>query len=368
MRPVTDSFLSTIRGSHQAVFRARVVAPGQVGVNPTGTEIPINGGDVTMDSTADINSTLDLTTKFDWPANATALGAPYGQEIYVERGVTYGNGTKEYVGLGYFRIDSVEQDRTPNGTLHIGGSDRMANVRDGRNTTPYVFGPGASVGSVIDQVVGEVVSGLVTVYDWSAYAQTLGNTHVVDEDRLKFVADLVAAYGKIMYFDYAGRLQVKSPPAQNRAAVWTINNGRNGVLVSMKRAIARDGVYNGVVARGESTGELPPVQGIAIDSNASSPTYWYGPFGKVPKFYNSAFLTTTDQCLSAAQSMLLSATGLPYTVSLGTVPNPALEAWDVIAVAYSDKADAETHIIDKISYGLSADGGMGIDTRKQYLS
>lgn len=368
MRPVTDSFLATIRGSHKAVFRAKVVAPGQTGVSPVGTEIPIISGDVTSDSTADINSTLDLVTAFDWPTSATSMGAPYGQEIYVERGVQYGNGTAEYVGLGYFRIDSVEQDRTPNGPLHIGASDRMANVRDGRNTAPYQFGSGAAVGAVIDFVVGEVVPGLVTVYDWDAYSQTLGSDHVVDEDRLKFVNDLVAAYGKVMYFDYAGRLQVKSPPAQNRSTVYTINNGRNGVLVSMKRAISRDGVYNGVVARGESTGTLPPVQGVALDTVPTSPTYWFGAFGKVPRFYSSGFLTTQAQCENAAASMLLTATGLPYTVSLGTVPNPALETFDVITVAYADKSPSETHIVDRITYGLSADGGMAIDTRKQYLT
>ncbi|MEC3975082.1 DUF5047 domain-containing protein [Amycolatopsis sp. H20-H5] len=365
---MTDSFLNTVRGAHKAVFRAKVVAPGQTGVNPLGVEIPVNSGDVTSDTTADITSTADLTTSLAWPVTPTAPGAPYGQEIYLERGVQYGNGIREFVGLGYFRIDSVEQDRTPNGKLHIGASDRMVNVRDGRNIAPYQFGPSASVGAVIDQVIGEVVPNLVTVYDFPAYAVTLGTSHVVDEDRLKFVRDLVAAYGKVMYFDYAGRLQVKSPPAQARDSVWTINHGRGGVLVSMKRAISRDGIYNAVVARGESTGELPPVQGIAYDNDPASPTRWGGPFGKVPKFYSSAFLNTPKQCSAAAASMLLSANGLPYTVSLGTVPNAALEAWDVVTVTYDDHASAQTHIIDRITYALSADGAMGIDTRRQYLT
>jgi hypothetical protein len=368
MRPVTDTFLSTIRGAHRAVFRARIVDPGQTGVSPVGTEIPVLDGDVTFDTTADVTSTLDLTTNFDWPGAPTDLGTPYGQEIYIERGVEYGGGTREYVGLGYFRIDTVEQDSAPRGNIRISGSDRMANVVDGRAIQPVQYGSGASVGAVLDNAIGAVVPGLVSVYDWDAYGQTLGSDHIMDTDRLKFVKDLVSAYGKIAYFDYEGRLQVKSQPNPNAAPVWTINHGRNGVLVSAKRQISRDGVYNAVVASGEPVGSQAPVLGIAYDVDPASPTYFYGPFGQVPMFYTSSFLTTNDQCYNAAAAQLQAATGLPYVVTLGTVPNPALEGWDVVAVTYSNRDNPETHILAKISYSLSVSGDMGLDTRKQYLS
>lgn len=368
MRAVSESFLNTIRGAHQAVFRARVVNPGLTGNDPLGTEIVIIDGDVTFDTTADVNATLDLTTSIDWPATPTSLAAPYGQEVYIERGVQYANGTKEYVGLGYFRIDSVEQNNTPNGTIRISGSDRMANVRDGRNATPVQFGPSASVGSVIDFAVGDVVPGLVSVYDFDAYNTLLGSDHILDEDRLKFVQELVAAYGKVAYFDYKGRLQVKTPPLPTTAPVFTINSGAFGVLVSMRRLISRDSVYNGVVARGESAGDLPPVQGVALDLSTASPTYWYGPFGKVPRFFSSPFLVTPDQCTQAATQILQRANGMPYSVSLGLVPNPALEGWDVVLVQYSERDNSETHIVDKITYSLGVDGAMGIDTRKQFLN
>lgn len=383
MRPVTDSFLSAIRGAHRAVFRARIVAPGQAGVQPNGVflpddnptanpntwgEIPVLGGDVTFDTTADVTSTLDLTTNFNWPANPTDVGTPYGQEIFIERGVQYGTGTKEYVGLGYFRIDSVEQDNAPRGNIRITGSDRMANVLDGRSIVPIQYGSAASVGSVIDDVIGDVVPGLVSVYDFSAYSITLGSGHILDRDRLKFVQDLVAAYGKVAYFDYEGRLQVKSRPNPNAAPVWAINHGRNGVLVTAKRQISRDGVYNAVVASGEPVGAGAPVLGIAFDVDNTSPTYYLGPFGTVPMFYTSSFLTTNAQCQAAALAQLQATTGLPYIVSLGTVPNPALEGWDVVLVSYSEEDNVETHILDRVSYSLSVDGMMNIDTRKQFLS
>ena len=376
MRAVSQSFLNTVRGAHKAVFRARILAPGFSGTNPgplntdgsPRDEIPILSGDVTFDTTADINGTLDLSTSIAWPSLPTSFGNPYGSEIYIERGVQYGDGTREYVGLGYFRIDSVEQERAPRGSIRITGSDRMANVQDGRNVSPVVFGAGASVGSVLDLVVGEVVPGLVSVYDFSAYTELLATAHVMSEDRLAFVQELVAAYGKVAYFDYLGRFVVKTPPDPLGGPVWDINQGENGVLVSMKRAISRDGVYNGVVAQGEAAGEVPPVRAVVVDTLANSPTLWGGPFGKVPRFFSSSFMTTVAQCQLAAYNMLKSARGLPYVVTLGLVPNPALEGWDVIRVVYSPSENPESHIIDKITYSLSVNGPMGIDTRKQFLT
>lgn len=376
MRPVTNSFLQTVRGAHKAVFRARLLSPGLTGTNPgplTGTgapvnEVPILDGDVTFDTKADVNATLDLTTAIDWPAHFSNLASPYGNELFVERGVQYGNGTREYVGLGYFRIDSVEQEKTPNGALRISGSDRTANIRDGRATAPVQFGAGSSFAAVLEFVIGEVVPGLVVVYDFPATTTLLVSDHVLSQDRLKFCQELVAAYGKVMYFDYAGRLQVKNNPSSTTAPVWSVNHGRDGVLVSMKRAISRDGVYNGVVASGEAAGELPPVQAAVLDLDPLSPMYWNGPFGKVPRFFSSSFLTTYDQCVTAASSILAAAHGVPYAVTLGTVPNPAIEGWDVLAVDYSDPSDIENHIVDRISYSLSVDGPMGIDTRKQFLN
>ncbi|GHG97554.1 DUF5047 domain-containing protein [Amycolatopsis roodepoortensis] len=378
MRPATDSFLASLRGSHTMATRCTLVAPGQTGVNPVGIPVPgvdLDGrlppisGAVNVDMTADIQSTLDLTTRYPWPTKTTDPGTPYGQEIYVERGVEYGIGTRELVGLGYFRIDQIEQLRVPDGAIRITASDRMAMVRDCRPVTPVRFSASASVGAVIDFVVGEAVPNLVTVYppEFDAYTILLGAEHILNDDRLKFLQELLASYGMYGYFDYAGRLQVKAVPDLTKTKpVWEINSGAKGVLVEMKRAISRAGVYNIVVARGEPIGELPPVQGIAQDDDPDSPTFVDGDFGAIATFYSSSFMTTVAQCEAAAAAKLAKVTGLPYQVSLGTIPNPALDGWDVVTVSYP--GGSEVHVIDRITYGLAPEDSMGIDTRKSYLT
>jgi hypothetical protein len=290
--------------------------------------------------------------------------------MYIERGVEYANGIQEFVGLGYFRINTVEE--TTKGLLRIGGEDRMSNVRDGRLVNPLQFGAGSSVAAVLDFLIQDIMPGVTTIYDtnWpsgSAYTETFVTDQIVSDDRLAFVQSLVTSYGKVCYFDYAGRFVVKTPPDPNSEPVFVINSGQNGVLVEATRNISRDSVYNGVVARGEPVGELPPVQAVAVDTDPKSPTVWGGKFGKVPRFFSSSFMTTASQCLAAARGLLVSAVGLPYSVDLGLVPNPALEGWDVVQVVYSEE-DVETHIAASIKYALHVDGLMDISTRKQSLT
>ena len=333
MRPVTDTFLATVKGSHQAVFRARLITYGQTGTNPgrlnldltPADEIPVLDGNVIFDTKADVNATIELWTDVDWPTSASDMITPYGNELFVERGVTYGDGTREWVSLGYFRIDSIEQDyRT--GRIRVTGSDRMSRARDERPQQPTVFPAGSSVGGIVDNVIGSAVPLLVSVYDFSAYTTLTTTDHILDDDRVKFVRELLTSYGKISYFDYAGRLQVKSIPSYTGTEpVWDIESGRNGTLVSMTQSLSRDGVYNGVVARGEPIGDLPPVEGRAYDEDPESPTYIFGPFGQVVRFFSSPFLNSQAQCVDAARAILESSTGLPHVMEMGTVPNPALE-------------------------------------------
>lgn len=367
MRPVSSNFLSTIRGSHLATFRVRVVESGQTGVTPVGTELEVESGMVFFDTRAEVNGTVNLIAVLPWPDNSSGLGTPYGQELYIERGVEYGSGTREWVGLGYFRIDSIEQVGSDQALVRILGSDRMANVRDARPLEPKVYTAGTSVAAIVTDVLEDSGVSPVMNFDWDANSELLVTDHVLSEDKIKFLHELLTSYGKVFYFDYGGEFTAKTQPTSANDPVFSVNAGRNGVLVSMNRYLSRDGVYNAVVATGESIGDAPPVRAVAYDNDPSSPTYFFGPFGRVPRFFSSSFMTTTDQCQDAANSILAQSIGLPYVVEFGVVPNPALEGWDVIDVLYSDRSAPETHIIDSIGYSLSVDGEMTLTSRKQFL-
>lgn len=363
MRPVSDAFLRTLRGSHRMFARVKVLTSYQEGTAPTGTEITIIDGDVRSDASADIRASLDMTTSGDrtWPQQPTDLLAPYGNELFVERGINYGNGTIEIVSLGYFRIDSTQQDDGPGGPIKLSASDRMAGIVDARLPFPIQFDAGTSVLDAFTQLVTEVYPDATIEFDFDGASSTFDEAHIADEDRYGFLRDVARSRGKIMYWDYRGILKIVSPPDPT-VPVYEINSGAGGVMVSLSRTLTRQSVYNGVVATGESTGDNPPVTALVFDSNPNSPTYWNGKFGRVPRFYYSSFITTVEAATSAATSILQQAIGLPYNINLNAVPNPALEPYDPITITAPDTTDV--HVIDSITIPLTAMGVMSGSTRK----
>jgi hypothetical protein len=362
MRPVTERFLAAVRGSHQMTIRVRAVRPGQYGIAPDGQELAVLTGDVRLDSGADVRGSVDATVKEPFPRAHENILTPYGNELFVERGIDYGDGVREWVSLGYFRIDDIQQREVPEGTLRISGRDRMATVIDSKLTTPRQYVPGTTFRSVFDDLIGELFPGVEITADFSLDDTIFTTPHVAEDDRYSFLLDLVAAYGKVFYFDHRGHLTIRTPPTP-RLPVWVVHSGERGTLLSASRSITRDGVFNVIVARGEAVGEAEPVWGQAYDNDPSSPTYYFGPFGRVPRFYDSSFLRTPEQCVVAARTQLALTLGLPYTLDFDMVPNPALEPLDPVLFRYPD-GRGEVHILDQITIPLDPQGSMPAKTRQ----
>lgn len=364
MRPVSADFLNVIRGSHQIAVRVRVLTSFQTGTNPTGTELAVINGDVVLDATADVRGTVDVTVDGTdaFTRQATGLLTPYGNELFVERGVVLGTGGREYVSQGYYRIYAVEQPDRPDNPIQLEARDRMSGIIDGRLEAPRHFPAGTSVSAVFTSLVQEIYPTATITYDFDATTSTLQTAHIADEDRYTFLRDIAKSRGKIMYWNYRGELRVEDPPDPS-ATVFEVNAGANGVLVSLSRRLDRDGVYNAVVALGETPSETQlPVRAVARDMNPASPTFWNGSFGKVPRFYSSPFITNATQAASAATKILQRAIGLPYRVNFAAVPNPALEPYDPIKITHRDGYD--NHVIDRLVIPLNVAEPMTATTRE----
>lgn len=351
------------------LVRARVCTTFQTGVSPTGTFLPVIDGSVTMDGKAQVRGSLDIT--FDgthkWPVAQSDLLAPYGNEIYVERGIEYSDASVEYVGLGYFRIQGPEQDIPSDNPIRVTAVDRMQAIIDARLITPRQFLNGTTFGVVVSNLVNEIYSSAIIQWDDTTDQATLTRSVVVEEDRFGFLNDAITSRGKIWYWDYRGILVIKSVPSTT-TVMYTVEHGAGGKLVQMHRALTRENAYNAVVAQGEAPDTNTPTRGVAIDGDASSPTYFYGRFGQVPRFYSSPFLGTNDQCVAAAQSLLNQSLGLPYTVSFGTIVNPALEPYDVVQLSYSYNEAPRVHVLDTITVPLTHGSVMTATTREQHIT
>src|SRR5690606_28980198 len=168
----------------------------------------------------------------------------------------------------------------------------------------------------------------------------------------------------IMFFDHRG-VFVVAPEPDSSTPVFTVDEGQDGVLINLRRQLSRAGVYNAVVAEGTEAdydNDEPPARAVVFDDNPDSATYFFGPFGQVPRFYSSPLIFTNEQAELAAASILARTTGIPYTLDITAIPNPALEPFDPIRVIF-EAGREEIHVIDAITIPLTSDQPMVISSR-----
>lgn len=373
MRPVSDKWGPTVSRSHSMVSRARLCTAGQEGTNPgphaadgsPALELGIVDGDVEFDPTAEIRASATVTVSAPWPASESSELNPYGAyELFLERGVVYGDGSREWVSLGYYRLSVLDQEDAPDGDIVITAPDRMAQIIDDRLEEPRQYGSATAIRVVVEDLVHEVYPDCTVTIEGFDPDVAIGSAHIVERERYSFLNEIAKSHGCVMFFDYDGAF-VMRPVPESGAPVAKITHGSGGVLVRISRKISREGVFNVAVAIGEQIGDADPARGVARDDNPSSPTRWDGPLGHITRFYESSFLLTDVQAHQAAVAMLARVLGLPYTVDFEQVPNPALEPLDTVLVAYSDRSAVELHVLDRMSIPLVATRTMKAASRLQ---
>lgn len=381
----TAAFFAAIRGSHEIAVKAFLITPGATSWSD-GTLLNVVDGTVTLDCTAAIRGTLTLTIQHAWDSGtSTSSIAPYGSEIAVYRGVRFGNGSTEYALLGVYRIVTVEQQDVLGGELIITGTDRMGALDESKLEGPVTYDPSGPIntygGVAADLVTGGYVpwsGGATITWDDSTLRDTTIAVQVAatGDDRLGTLTTMLAGINKIAFFDNTGTLQIQTAPNPLTAAPvsFNIDLGDGGVLISGDRTITRIGATNVVVVTNEQAGSTGvPVIGIAQDTTLGSPTN-VNTFGKIPVAYQLPTATTTALATAAAQSLLNGVLGVPYTLTFASIPNPALQPYDVINVflpadtsVTTQAPKVEKHIIDSIAIPLSYANTLAINTRKQTL-
>ena len=119
--------------------------------------------------------------------------------------------------------------------------------------------------------------------------------------------------------------------------------------------------FNGVIVEGGEYGE-PPLVGQATDDDPFSPTFWGGSFGRRPLFIQNNNLLTQTEVDELAAAELARNKGLPRTVRLANMVNPALDCGDVIQVDFVNGV-SEAHMVESIQYNLGPSSQMNLTTR-----
>lgn len=366
MFPVSSEFLAALRSPHTVAirvdaYRGNVKLGVPDGLRPEWVDdgLPVEAGSVSVDLASAVRRQLSITMADPAlnPKDASSPLAPYGTELFVQRGITFPNGQTEYCPVGRFRIDDEEHETT--GTAQITAPDRARAVAEARFIEPRQSLNGSSIVDEIRLLIGEVLS-TVTVADLTG-STAITPRSVWEEDRWSAISELAEAIGAEVAFSPLGDAVIRPVPTVDNPPVWTINAGATGVLIADVRRMSREGVYNGVMARSARSDDSPPTWALVTDDNPSSPTWWDGPFGHVPYLYESPLLTSEEQAREAATAILAQRRAVTRQCTLAIVPNPALEVGDVVDIAFSDNT-TERHLITKLSIPLDATSAMTVET------
>lgn len=357
----SDRLIAELAGSHLLAVTVQLLeANGDLirEVNPI-------SGSVTYDATASVRRSMDLTFQEDLigadplvPHVATDPLAPYGNLARVARGVTYSDGDAELMSLGVFRIDQVEpHDSGDSLDIHVVGQDRAASVSDAKFEEPYNVAAGTLFTDAILNVVQDGI-GVVEYRFVGTAVTTPGLIAEEGDDRWEFAQGLATALGAELFFDRDDVLVMQPIPQAANNPVATIAEGESGVLIEATKRWSRLEQFNRVIVTSENSDVAVPIRGVATDDNPLSPTYYFGPFGKVPRFYSNPYITTSAQAKDAAAGILAAQLGASQAIDFGALVNPTLDVSDVVTFTRERLGLNETHVLDTLTIPLDVEEPM----------
>lgn len=360
MKARTSRWDSAVVDSHEVIVECDCLLAGQI----VASDLALIDGGVQLDRQAAIRGRLSATLvePLRLPDTSSDVLGPGGYELSVRRGIRYRDGVEEWMSLGVYPIQTSSLDH---GLLtKISALDRAQIVADARLEADYVITAGTNYATAISALLLDGVPWLTIAFPSTSYS-TPSLTFPAQTDRWSAAQSMAKSIGCELYFDGLGRCVMTSEPDPSTAQpVWTIAEGERGTLTALTIDRDRSYAYNRVIAYSVNTSGAAVYRGVATDSEPTSPTYYFGPFGRKPRFFASEFIASDAQAQSAAQSILNANLGIARSVSLDAVPNPALEPGDAITVTRSAMGVAdEVHLIDTLSVDLSAAGRMSLTSR-----
>lgn len=356
MQPVSARWGPALATDHGLATRVNVLYDGAL----VAEDIPFVDGSISVDRGSDVRRSLSLTiaNPADFPTSETALYGVYGQTLYVESGITYLDGSSELVPCGHFVITQVSGN-IHTGPLTITATGLEILLKRAVFETATSTRGFANAAAFINTQLQAVIPGVSFVDASSAGSSSLATkTWDAGQEVWPALVEVATSVGAELYCDANGSFRlVDIPDIETAVPVWDVSAGEYGVMVSADMAVTADEVYNRVVVSGENTeDDTPPVSAEA--KITTGPLRYGGPFGKVTKAYSSSLITSGSQAYATAIALLRKYQAPNRTVTLSTIPNPALEAGDCIRVDYGDTAPvpAELHLVQSFSVPLSVDG------------
>lgn len=366
MYAVSAAFLNATRKGGQVSTRADVLSNGSV----IATDLPLTAGSVDVDLSAEVRRRCSVSLIDDTgllsPLSPGDDLSPYGNEIALHRGFVIG-GVPEVAPLGVFRISVAEIVDQGFHTIALTGYDRARSVQRARLETPYTIAAGTNYATAIQDLIDSRLPNLT--YNFTTTTSTTPLIVLPEEsDPWSEAMKMAASIGMVLYFDAAGVCTLTGEPdASNAEPVLTYEEGTNATVISYTDSFNDDTAYNGMIVMGEPP-DLAPVRAEAWDADPDSPTYYLGPYGRVPQFLRSQFVTTQAQADDAARAGVLRQSGATERLTITTTVNPAHEAGDVTQVQRAGLEIDAPYVVESFNVPLEVTGSMSLAMRKRRVT
>lgn len=369
MYTVSAAFAALLARAHTIAVRAEVT-DGLT--NTVIATLDVTGGTVTVDGSNDVRRQCTVTladpTGALVPTQAMGLLHPStGHELRLYRGIAAASlGADELVPLGVFRLTRPRvSDRGDQLTITLTGYDRAKKVQRARFTDVYTIAAGTDYATAIQTMLTSRVPSLT--FDFQTTTAVTPTLQFAEkDDPWKRALEMATSLGMQLYFDPAGVcvLRPEPSPATDRVA-WTYAEGDAATILSVDKDLDEEQQYNHAIVTGERSDGAAPVRAEAWDDNPASPTYWQGPYGDVPDFYSSKYITTVTQAQQAADALLRKKLGVLESLELNAIVHPGHEAGDVIRVTRTRMGlSAALYALDRVTVPMGADQPLAASARR----
>lgn len=381
MQPVSEEFEKLIKDGYTTTQFVEVYGPGGDILADSST-FEVVSGDITVDGAANFHRWVqDLiiadTTGDLVPVEAADLfSASAGNELRIYNGLMLSSGQEEMLLQGIFGLAGANIQDSPSGlTLSLSAYDRARSIARNKITSPpYTINNGTNAITAAISLLIDRRPGLVINVIGNNPGHTLPYGLLEEQtDPWQAVREILESIGWECYFDIDGTVifrPIQDPNATSGLTpVWEYAEGEDATIISVGRDLSNEEAYNGQIVTGENSYNITPARGEAWDTDPLSPTYYLGPYGKVPEFWHSEKIATNLQATDAANGRLNLRKGITDTVEFSIVPNPAHVYGDVVTIKRARSQLNNQFIIDRFNIGLGAkSGAMTIRTRQRRLA
>jgi hypothetical protein len=374
MQTISQTFKDQLKKGYINQQKVEIYSPGGNLLADSKT-FNVVSGSITVDGSANFQRYVSSLVI----ADATGLWVPRlaadvfsvtsSNEMKIYSGMMV-NGVPEMLLQGIFGLQGADVEDKPDGlTITLTAYDRGRSYSRAKLTAPYTINNGTNTLTAINSLLQFVKANALIIL-----SPDPGFTlpyQVLDEgaDPWDSAIGMAQAIGFDLWMNWDGTIYLRKtldPNDKTFPTIWTYAEGVDSVLTGIKRGFSNDEAFNGQIVTGENPYNITPARGEAWDTDPTSPTYYLGPYGKVPEFTHDAKIMTNAQAVAAATARLNQRKGATELMEFSIVPNHAHEVGDVVQITRAKSGVNSTYLLDKFVIGLGATAGaMTITTRQR---